>query len=102
MYEAQRFVDLQQNSSNFGDPKSWLSEDSNSKSSPTHHPNHSQLASSAGGNVDRVLFNDLVEMVPLVQSLIVIISLTHFLVHFILKFKQLSINSVKFLFRIEK
>jgi hypothetical protein len=102
MYEAQRFVDLQQNSSNFGDPKSWLSEDSNSNSSPTHHPNHSQLASSAGGNVDRVLFNDLVEMVPLVQSLIVIISLTHFLVHFILNFKQLSINSVKFLFRIEK
>lgn len=70
MYEAQRFVDLQQNSSNFGDPKSWLSEDSNSNSSPTHLPNHSQLASSASGNVDRVLFNDLVEMVPLVQSLI--------------------------------
>ncbi|KAG5247469.1 protein MICROTUBULE BINDING PROTEIN 2C [Salix suchowensis] len=70
MYEAQRFVDLQQNSSNFGDPKIWLSEDSNSNSSPTHLPNHSQLASSASGNVDRVLFNDLVEMVPLVQSLI--------------------------------
>ncbi|CAK7335171.1 unnamed protein product [Dovyalis caffra] len=56
--------------SNFGDPKSWLSEDNNSNSSPTHLPTQSQLASSASGNVDRVLFNDLVEMVPLVQSLI--------------------------------
>ncbi|KDP31388.1 hypothetical protein JCGZ_11764 [Jatropha curcas] len=78
MYDPQHFVDLQENS-NFGDPKSWLSGDDNS--SPTLRRTHSQLSvhtstststTGAAGNVDRVLFNNLVEMVPLVESLIVI------------------------------
>lgn len=75
MYEAQRFVDSQENA-NFRDPKSWLSgEDHNS--SPTHRLTQSSLANSiataqAGpsGSLDRVLYQDLVEIVPLVQSLI--------------------------------
>ncbi|KAE8099777.1 hypothetical protein FH972_017731 [Carpinus fangiana] len=75
MYEAQRFVDSQENA-NFGDPKSWLSgEDHNS--SPTHRLTQSSLANSTAtapagpnGSLDRVLFQDLVEIVPLVQSLI--------------------------------
>ncbi|GAB4845350.1 hypothetical protein Ancab_038758 [Ancistrocladus abbreviatus] len=41
---------------------------------PLHLPNSSSLTDSAGGgrntNLDRVLYNDLVEIVPLVQSLI--------------------------------
>jgi hypothetical protein len=76
MYEAQRFVDSQENA-NFGDPKSWLSgEDHNS--SPTHRLTQSSLVNSTAtapagpnGSLDRVLFQDLVEIVPLVQSLIV-------------------------------
>jgi len=75
MFEPQHFVDLQDNSG-FGDPKSWLSGDNgiNDNSSPTHLRTQSLLANSApaNGNVDRVLYNDLVEMIPLVQSLIVI------------------------------
>ncbi|XP_021909553.1 uncharacterized protein LOC110823472 [Carica papaya] len=73
MYDPQHFVDLQDNSG-FGDPKSWLSGDDSS--SPTHSSLQSLLAnaadshSSGNGNVDRVLFNDLVEIVPLVESLI--------------------------------
>lgn len=76
MFEAQRLMDLQDNP-NFGDPKSWLSGDNdnnniNINSSPTHLPTtHSSLAPTpTGSNVDRVLFKDLVEIVPLVQSLI--------------------------------
>ncbi|TYI72535.1 hypothetical protein E1A91_D07G068900v1 [Gossypium mustelinum] len=72
MFEPQRFVNLQENS-NFGDPKSWLSGDNgnimNGNSSPTHLPTHSSLTYS-NANLDRVLYNDLVEMIPLVQSLI--------------------------------
>lgn len=80
MFEAQRLMDLQDNP-NFGDPKSWLSGDNdnnsiniNINSSPTHLPTtHSSLAPTpTGSNVDRVLFKDLVEIVPLVQSLIVL------------------------------
>ncbi|XP_022737247.1 protein MICROTUBULE BINDING PROTEIN 2C-like [Durio zibethinus] len=69
MFEPQHFVDLQDNSG-FGDPKSWLSVDNNS--SPTHLRTQSSLTHSASsnGNVDRVLYKDLVEMIPLVQSLI--------------------------------
>ncbi|XP_062160282.1 protein MICROTUBULE BINDING PROTEIN 2C isoform X2 [Alnus glutinosa] len=75
MYEAQRFVDSQENA-NFGDPKSWLSgEDHNS--SPTHRLTQSSLANSTttapagqSGSLVRVLYQDLVEIVPLVQSLI--------------------------------
>ncbi|KAL5540072.1 hypothetical protein UlMin_043953, partial [Ulmus minor] len=77
MYEPQHFVDLQENGTTFGDPDSWLSGDSNL--SPTHRRNQPSLASAvaaaaaageANGNVDRALFNDLVQIVPLVQSLI--------------------------------
>ncbi|OMO72712.1 hypothetical protein COLO4_27496 [Corchorus olitorius] len=70
MFEPQHF-DLQDNSG-FGDPKSWLSGDNGISDSPTHHRTQSSLANSApgNGNVDRVLYNDLVEMIPLVQSLI--------------------------------
>ena len=73
-------MDLQDNP-NFGDPKSWLSGDNdnnniniNINSSPTHLPTtHSSLVPTpTGSNVDRVLFKDLVEIVPLVQSLIVL------------------------------
>ncbi|XP_062116836.1 protein MICROTUBULE BINDING PROTEIN 2C [Humulus lupulus] len=69
MYEAQQhFVELQDNASGFrnGDPNSWLSGDPTL--SPTHRRNHP--SSVAGSNVDRDLFKDLVEIVPLVQSLI--------------------------------
>lgn len=72
MFDQQHFLDSQESSS-FGDPKSWLSGEDNS--SPTHHlRTHSSLSATttgaAPGNVDRALFNDLVQIVPLVQSLI--------------------------------
>ncbi|XVF11734.1 hypothetical protein REPUB_Repub08aG0053200 [Reevesia pubescens] len=72
MFESQHFVDLQDNSG-FGDPKSWLSGDNDiHNSSSTHLPTQSSLTQTApsNGNVDRVLYKDLVEMIPLVQSLI--------------------------------
>ncbi|XWS51265.1 hypothetical protein CRYUN_Cryun12cG0161900 [Craigia yunnanensis] len=54
----------------FGEPKSWLSEHNNN-SSPTHRTQSSlNHPSSSSGNMDRVLYNDLVDMIPLVQSLI--------------------------------
>ncbi|KAJ7942174.1 movement protein binding protein 2C [Quillaja saponaria] len=73
MYEAQDFVDLRENS-NFGDPNSWLSAEDNS--SPTQLRTHSSITNAitdpgTKGNLDRDLFKDLVEIVPLVQSLIV-------------------------------
>ncbi|PON82992.1 movement protein binding protein 2C [Trema orientale] len=69
MYEAQQhFVDLQDNATGFGDgdgdPNSWLSGD------PIHPSLSGAAGGAAAGNVDRVLFKDLVEIVPLVQSLI--------------------------------
>ncbi|KAH1089089.1 hypothetical protein J1N35_016346 [Gossypium stocksii] len=67
MFEPQHLLDLQENSG-FG---TWLSGD-NSNSSPTHRRVDSSLVHSAPGDVDRVLYKDLVEMIPLVQSLIVI------------------------------
>ncbi|XP_030440316.2 protein MICROTUBULE BINDING PROTEIN 2C [Syzygium oleosum] len=72
MFEARGFVDLGGDGNSglaVGDPKLWLSGDAN-PSSPTHLPPHSASAAAAAANVDRVLFNDLVEIVPLVQSLI--------------------------------
>ncbi|XP_002514605.2 protein MICROTUBULE BINDING PROTEIN 2C [Ricinus communis] len=74
MYDPnQHFVDLQENSS-FGDTKSWLldDDDKNNNSSPTLRLTHSNSASTAGttGNIDPVLFNNIVEMVPLIESLI--------------------------------
>ena len=73
-------MDLQDNP-NFGDPKSWLSGDNNNNninSSPTHLPTtHSSLAPTpSGSNVNRVLFKDLVEIVPLVQSSLYCLSLS--------------------------
>ncbi|KAB2014984.1 hypothetical protein ES319_D09G266000v1 [Gossypium barbadense] len=65
MFEPQNLLDLQENSG-FG---TWLSGD-NSNSSPTHRRVESSLIHSAPGDVDRVLYKDLVEMIPLVQSLI--------------------------------
>ncbi|XP_057952387.1 protein MICROTUBULE BINDING PROTEIN 2C isoform X2 [Malania oleifera] len=73
MFEPQHLMDLQDNGG-FADSKSWLQGDGHS--SPTHSRTHSSLsgatsaAAGTAGNVDRVLFNDLVEIVPLVQSLI--------------------------------
>ncbi|XP_071703531.1 protein MICROTUBULE BINDING PROTEIN 2C-like [Rutidosis leptorrhynchoides] len=46
------------------EPTSWLSGENLRPLSPSHHRN------SAAGNVDRRLYNDLVQIVPLVQSLI--------------------------------
>ncbi|XP_062027474.1 protein MICROTUBULE BINDING PROTEIN 2C [Rosa rugosa] len=60
----QHFLDLQDNPTHFADPK-W-----ESNSSPTHHHHLTQSSSAANANLDRVLFQDLVEIVPLVQSLI--------------------------------
>lgn len=68
MYESQHF-DLQENAGGFGDPNSWLSGDPGL--SPTHRRNHQAIAGAGARNVDRDLFKDLVEIVPLVQSLIV-------------------------------
>ncbi|KAL4282655.1 hypothetical protein GQ457_16G031410 [Hibiscus cannabinus] len=65
MYEPQHLVDLQENSG-FG---TWLS-GNNGNSSPTHHRTDSSLVRSVPGNVDSELYKDLVEMIPLVQSLI--------------------------------
>ncbi|XP_028763604.1 protein MICROTUBULE BINDING PROTEIN 2C isoform X2 [Neltuma alba] len=72
MYEGQHFMDLEENS-NFGDPNSWLSADDNSSFTQRQAQfslANSSTASGANGSLDRVLFNDLVEIVPLVQSLI--------------------------------
>ncbi|XP_057480101.1 protein MICROTUBULE BINDING PROTEIN 2C-like [Actinidia eriantha] len=73
MYEPQHFVDLQDNAG-YGDPNSWLSTEDHSPSAAALRRTHSSLsnaiATATSNNVDRVLFNDLVEIVPLVQSLI--------------------------------
>ncbi|PSS08017.1 Spindle assembly abnormal protein [Actinidia chinensis var. chinensis] len=73
MYEPQHFVDLQDNAG-YGDPNSWLSTEDHSPSAANLRRTHSSLsnaiAAATSSNVDRVLFNDLVEIVPLVQSLI--------------------------------
>ncbi|XP_011086910.1 uncharacterized protein LOC105168503 isoform X2 [Sesamum indicum] len=70
MYEPQQqhLLDLQDNSGFGSDPKSWLSGDDLSRTLSSLSA--AAATASATGNVDRVLFNDLVEMVPLVQSLI--------------------------------
>ncbi|KAL1334258.1 hypothetical protein HN51_063180 [Arachis hypogaea] len=69
MYEGQRFVDMQGNS-DFGDPNSWLSAQDSSSSELASSAAAAAAASGGAGNLHRVLFNDLVEIVPLVQSLI--------------------------------
>ncbi|KAL3343070.1 hypothetical protein AABB24_026897 [Solanum stoloniferum] len=70
MYEPQQLLDLQDNNGGFGagaDSRSWLSGEDRS---PTLRRTDSSLSNSAAGTVDRTLFNDLVQIVPLVQSLI--------------------------------
>lgn len=63
MYEPQQLLDLQDhNNGGFGAGAG--------ADSPTLRRTDSSLSNSAAGNVDRMLFNDLVEIVPLVQSLI--------------------------------
>ncbi|KAI3825616.1 hypothetical protein L1987_07125 [Smallanthus sonchifolius] len=47
-----------------GEPPSWLSGEDLRPSSPSHHRNP------AANNVDRLLYDDLVQIVPLLQSLI--------------------------------
>ncbi|GMI95223.1 movement protein binding protein 2C [Hibiscus trionum] len=69
MFEPQRFVDLQANSS-FGDPKSWLSGDNHNTVNGTDSSRTQPSLPYSNGNLDRALYNDLVEMIPLVQSLI--------------------------------
>ncbi|XP_022883689.1 protein MICROTUBULE BINDING PROTEIN 2C-like [Olea europaea var. sylvestris] len=77
MYE-QHLLDLQDNNGFGSDPKSWLSDGNSGVGGEGHSSLASTLSSvsaaaanaSAASNVDRVLFNDLVEIVPLVQSLI--------------------------------
>ncbi|KAL1531670.1 protein MICROTUBULE BINDING PROTEIN 2C-like [Salvia divinorum] len=70
MYESQpqHLLDLQDSSGFSADPKSWLSGDDLSRTFSSLSA--AAAASSATGGVDPVLFNDLVAMVPLVQSLI--------------------------------
>lgn len=57
-----------------GEPTSWLSGEDPRPSSPSHRRNLSAFSNStapvSAGNVDRLLLNDLAEIVPLVQSLI--------------------------------
>ncbi|XP_010260997.1 PREDICTED: uncharacterized protein LOC104599939 [Nelumbo nucifera] len=67
MFEHQHFVDLQER---FGDSKSWLSGEDHSSPLLSQRVN-SSLANGNGSNsnVDRVLYKNLVEMVPLVESL---------------------------------
>ncbi|KAL3655272.1 hypothetical protein CASFOL_001058 [Castilleja foliolosa] len=65
----QSLLDLQDTSGFGSDPKSWLSGDDD-LSRTLSSLSAAAATASATGNVDRVLFNDLVEMVPLVQSLI--------------------------------
>ncbi|XP_073145296.1 protein MICROTUBULE BINDING PROTEIN 2C isoform X3 [Henckelia pumila] len=67
--QQQHLVDLQ-DTAGFGS-ESWLSgEDESSLSRTFSSLSAAAATASATGNVDRVLFNDLVEIVPLVQSLI--------------------------------
>ncbi|XP_077237583.1 movement protein binding protein 2C isoform X2 [Tasmannia lanceolata] len=62
MLEQQHFEDLERENGSFLDPNAWHSDEKHSSSSsPNGHGNN--------GNVDRVLYKNLVEMVPLVESL---------------------------------
>ncbi|KAG9448550.1 hypothetical protein H6P81_008515 [Aristolochia fimbriata] len=65
MLEQQHFLDLDQENGDLEDPISWLSEQHH------HSPAHpiSSNAPAGNGSVDRVLYKNLVEMVPLVESL---------------------------------
>lgn len=77
-HQSSQHFDLEQDNTNLGfgggEPTSWLSGEDLRPSSPSHRRNLSAFSNStattAAGNVNRLLFNDLVEIVPLVQSLI--------------------------------
>ncbi|XP_019053417.1 PREDICTED: uncharacterized protein LOC104597870 [Nelumbo nucifera] len=67
MFEQQHFVDLQEG---FGDPKSWLSREDHSSPLLSKRANSSlSNGNGSNNNVDKVLYKNLVEMVPLVESL---------------------------------
>lgn len=86
MLEPNHFIDLQRNVESFEDPRSWLSEDQDYSSSNSHPNNNNNR----DGNFDRVLFRNLVEMVPLVESLMVPPSSLHLL--YIQKQKHLLLS----------
>lgn len=69
MYESQQhFVDLD----NSAATNSWLADGQDrSVDSPLLRRTHDSFSAAPASNLDRNLFNDLVEIVPLVQSLIV-------------------------------
>lgn len=80
MFEPKHLLDLQdshQTAAGGGsDASSWLSGHHTASSPASLHRALSSLSNAASaGNPDPVLFNNLVEMVPLVQSLIVSIFL---------------------------
>ncbi|KZV21708.1 hypothetical protein F511_02866 [Dorcoceras hygrometricum] len=67
----QHLVELQDTAGFGSDNNSWMSGEDHAALSRTFSSLSAAAATaSATGNVDRLLFNDLVEMVPLVQSLI--------------------------------
>ncbi|KAJ0747800.1 putative microtubule binding protein 2C [Helianthus annuus] len=67
-HQSSQHFDLDQDNTtsgfNGGEQTSWLSGEDLRPNSPSHHRNP------AANNVDRLLYNDLVQIVPLVQSLI--------------------------------
>ncbi|KAJ0578065.1 putative microtubule binding protein 2C [Helianthus annuus] len=67
-HQSSQHFDLDQDNTtsgfNGGEQTSWLSGEDLRPNSPSHHRNP------AASNVDRLLYNDLVQIVPLVQSLI--------------------------------
>ncbi|CAA2960092.1 Hypothetical predicted protein [Olea europaea subsp. europaea] len=63
----QHLVDLQENGGFGSDPNSWLSGSDNHSSISRTFSSRSIAFAAATGDVDRVLFNDLVKIVPLVQ-----------------------------------
>lgn len=98
-HQSSQHFDLEQDNANLGfgggEPTSWLSGEDLRPSSPSHRRNLSAFSNStattAAGNVDRLLFNDLVEIVPLVQSLIVCRPLSLTYTHYISMYMNTSI-----------
>ncbi|KAI3820911.1 hypothetical protein L1987_08464 [Smallanthus sonchifolius] len=77
-HQSSQHFDLEQENAALsfggGEQTSWLSGEDPRPSSPSHRRNLSAFSNStanpAASNVDRLLYNDLVQIVPLVQSLI--------------------------------
>ncbi|KAL8216059.1 hypothetical protein R6Q57_022896 [Mikania cordata] len=73
-HQSSQHFDLEQDKAALGfgggEQTSWLSGEDLRPSSPSHHRNLSAFSNSTANNVDRRLYDDLVQMVPLVQSLI--------------------------------